>query len=655
MNKLRDRQEVAADTKKKKPRRIAIYVIYDKDGKLDRFRKYYLQELRKVVDTILGVVSGTLTPESRDELAELTDDFFVRENKGLLAGSWVDGIAHIGWDTLAEYDELFMLNDSFFGPFYPLSEMMDAMKKSDADFYGCMKNFEEKAYTSMAGRPMKHDHFMGSICYFYVIRPKLLHSPEFRSYWSEMPEVKEDWDTYFFAEIDFYQYVKDAGFRIDAYQGDALKGYFFDNLTHNMRKLVIDERIPFARQRPFCTDMKDQSLQINYGQDPRLTLEYIEKYTDYDATMIWDYILRTKNLTDIFNQLQLEYVVSKAYVEKPFVYEKKIAIILHIYYEDQVERIADYCNNFPLNTDFYITTTSDETKKTIHKEFDARKLHYQCKIRPNVGVAMSTLWITYADVTTSGKYEYICYFHDKKSPYAQFAVQGEQFATLCYENLMGSPEIVKNIINLFEENPRMGIVGAPMVYHGEYYAVALRSWNGNYPETVKLAKTLNLKISVSPDKIPVAPYGDMFWFRADALKNAIAHGFTYDDFDIKYQQDFTILHAIERIYGFAAQDSGYYYAEVINNDWARSDLVNYRYMSELLSKDLFIKGYYHSNYTYLHQMILNHLPQNGIPYGGPKKLLYWLIGHKATHKFGLCLQRAYHRLFKKNKRMESAQ
>ena len=196
------------------PKRIAMYVIYDKDGILDNFRKYYLTELRKVCDTIVGVVSGTLTPESREELEELTDDFFVRENKGLLAGSWIDGIDHIGWDKLAEYDELLMLNDSFFGPFYPLSEMMDAAEKSDADFYGCMKNFEEKEYTQIAGRKLKHGHFRGSICYFYIIKERLLHSSEFKRYWSAMPDIKKDWDTYFYAEIEFYDYVRDAGFKI---------------------------------------------------------------------------------------------------------------------------------------------------------------------------------------------------------------------------------------------------------------------------------------------------------------------------------------------------------------------------------------------------------------------------------------------------------
>lgn len=53
---------------------------------------------------------------------------------------------------------------------------------------------------------------------------------------------------------------------------------------------------------------------------------------------------------------------------------------------------------------------------------------------------------------------------------------------------------------------------------------------------------------------------------------------TYDDFDVEYKSDGTFMHAIERIYGFCVQDAGYYYAEVMNTDDARSDLINYQYM-----------------------------------------------------------------------------
>ena len=85
-------------------------------------------------------------------------------------------------------------------------------------------------------------------------------------------------------------------------------------------------------------------------------------------------------------------------------------------------------------------------------------------------------------------------------------------------------------------------------------------------------------MNINPNIFPVAPYGDMMWFRADALKKAIGEKLDYKFFDVPYKSDGTIMHAIERIYGYVAQDSGYYYADITNTDEARSDISNYQYM-----------------------------------------------------------------------------
>ena len=629
------------------PKRIAMYAIYDKDGILDGYRKYYLQELRKHVDYIVGVVSGTLTPESRDELSTLTDEFFVRENKGLLAGSWLDGIAHIGWDTLDRYDELLMLNDSFFGPFYDLSDMFSAMEESDADFYGALRNYENKEITELNGRKFKHGYLRGSICYFYIIKEKLLHSPEFKKYWGAKPEIKDDWDTFFFSEFDFYDYVIDAGFKVDAYQGNNLEGYCNDSLSLCMSKLIENEKIPFMRIRPLASDMRSYELQVGYGNDARLALEYVDKYTNYDVNLIWDYILRTKNLRYIWQQLQLEYVVDRNSLEKPFSYNKPVAVILHIYYEDQIDRIVNYCKNFPEGTCFFITAVQKSTKDKIDSAFSCNGLNYICRIRPNVGVAMSTLWVTYAEVVLSGKYEYIFYFHDKKSPYGNYGlIHGDQFGERCYRSLVGSEYIIKNIINLFENNSRMGVLGPPTVYHGDYFFSPWICWAGNFKNTVDIGKRMHLNVDISPDIAPVAPYGDMFWFRASALKKAISVGLSYKDFDIPYKPDNTFMHAIERIYGFAAQDSGYYYAEVIDSDSARSDLINYQYMlDELLKIPLshgqfahnleiakYIIGEKYFNDSDLSSRIARKIVKDDIKRKIPKSI--WSIMKKIYHIFG---------------------
>ena len=53
-------------------------------------------------------------------------------------------------------------------------------------------------------------------------------------------------------------------------------------------------------------------------------------------------------------------------------------------------------------------------------------------------------------------------------------------------------------------------------FNGDYFAVSWRNWSGNYQNTVNLAQKLDLHVNINPDIMPVAPYGDMFWFRSKA-------------------------------------------------------------------------------------------------------------------------------------------
>jgi rhamnosyltransferase len=570
--------------------RIAIYVMHDRDGILDGFRKYFLLEIRKFTKRIVVVVNGFITPQDKIELENIVDDIFIRENIGFLAYSWIDGINYIG-EELYQYDELLLLNDNFFGPFFPLENVFSKMIKSNADFYSILHNSE-----NFDSNQKKYDDFDLSTIYFYVIRNKLLHSHAFREYWNSKPKILSEQQSHYFCNIKFINHIRNSGYLIDSFQSNNLERYSYNNHFHNMYKLLINDNIPFVLILPFCSDIKSQSLSINYCNDPRQTLEYIDKHTDYDVNLIWDYILRTANLTNIYNQLELQYIVSKDNLDKPFNYNKKIAVILHIYYEDAVEEIADYCLNFLPNTDFFITTTSDNTEKTIINVFNKLNLKYTLKIKPNIGLAISTLWITYSDIVLSDKYEYICYFHDKKSPYSYYSSQGELFATRLFENLIGTKEIIKNIINLFEDNSKLGMLGIPIVYHDQYFLSAANTWNINYQNTVDLSIKLGINVNIDPDIVPVAPYGDMFWFRSKALKKVIGTNFTYEDFKNAIIRDGTILHAIERLYGFAVQDSGYYYAEVLNSENAKTDLLNYKYIVNVFCKNIINKEYFSSNF-----------------------------------------------------------
>ena len=204
------------------PNRCAIYVVYDKNGELSSFRKYYIEKLLPFVKKILVVVRGSLSEKDLKYLESLNIEYVICPNFGLLTYGWLDGIAHIGWNELLAYDELLMLNDSFFGPVYDLGDFFNFIEKSDADFIGAIRNFEDTSIRSIGSLTFKHGHLRGSLCYFYVIRKKLLHSEFFINYWSQKPKIVDYFDQIKFNETGFYDEVLDHGFKISSYQTNNL-------------------------------------------------------------------------------------------------------------------------------------------------------------------------------------------------------------------------------------------------------------------------------------------------------------------------------------------------------------------------------------------------------------------------------------------------
>ncbi|MDR1000019.1 MAG: rhamnan synthesis F family protein, partial [Clostridiales bacterium] len=117
-------------------KRACIYCIYDRDGVIDDYIIYQLNDLRKNIAFLHCVINGRLTPDGRRKLEAIADEVWVRENKGLDIIAHKKAIEHIGWDELEKYDELVLANDTCFGPIYPFKECFDWAKERDLDFWG---------------------------------------------------------------------------------------------------------------------------------------------------------------------------------------------------------------------------------------------------------------------------------------------------------------------------------------------------------------------------------------------------------------------------------------------------------------------------------------------------------------------------------------
>lgn len=163
---------------KKNINRLGIFFFYDKDGIVDDYITYMLEDMKKNVSDLLVVCNGKVTPEGRQKLQDITDDVIVRENTGFDVWAYKEGMQYYGWDKLSFYDEVILFNFTIFGPLYPFKEMFDEMDQRDLDFWG-ITTYHGAPYDPFG--KIKYGYLPEHIqSHFIVVRNDMLVSYEFK-------------------------------------------------------------------------------------------------------------------------------------------------------------------------------------------------------------------------------------------------------------------------------------------------------------------------------------------------------------------------------------------------------------------------------------------------------------------------------------------
>ena len=122
-------------------KRLGIYFFYDKQGIVDRFVPYFLDDLCKNLTKLIIICNGKLNDEGKEILSKY-GEVIVRENKGFDVWAYKTALQHVGWEELETYEEVVMLNSTIMGPMYSLSETFTKMNDKDLDFWGLTKYFK---------------------------------------------------------------------------------------------------------------------------------------------------------------------------------------------------------------------------------------------------------------------------------------------------------------------------------------------------------------------------------------------------------------------------------------------------------------------------------------------------------------------------------
>lgn len=230
--------------------------------------------------------------------------------------------------------------------------------------------------------------------------------------------------------------------------------------------------------------------------------------------------------------------------------KQKIAICLHIYYEDYIERFADALNTFPTQVDLFITLASESFRSHAQTIFSKIKSVNKVSIKtvPNRGRNFGPLLVEFAQDLL--KYDLFCHLHSKKSLYS--GREQTQWADYLSEYLLNDCSVVKAVLNAFADNPSFGV----------YYPTTfwmMPSWVNHVTMNKSYMREWQATLRFEDyDDFLSYPAGGMFWARPKALIDILKKEYSYNDFPSEpLPNDGSMLHALERVIGPVCEKNGY--------------------------------------------------------------------------------------------------
>lgn len=572
-------------------RRLGIYFFFDKNGVVDKYVPYFLEDIKRNVTDILTVCNGKLTEEGKGIL-EQYGEVLVRENKGLDVWAYKTALEHVGWEKLEQYDEIILMNSTIMGPVYPFAETFEKMSAKDLDFWGLTEYFK------IDGDPFGccpygylPDHIQS---HFIVCRNSLVKSREFHEYWEQMPMITDYSQAVGMHEAVFTKHFSDLGYRWDiSVEMEDLREYSGYPLMMCPRKLLEERRCPIFKRRSFFHTITDY-LRNTTGEQTSEMYEYLRYYTDYDEDLIWDTILRNYNQYDIVKDMNLAYILPTNQMDKEMLdkdlQDAKIALVMHLYFEDLLDDSYHYASSMPEQSDIYITTNTPEKAAAIRERFkDLACNKLDVRVIENRGRDVSSILVGVKDVIMD--YDIACFVHDKKTAQVSPGTVGASFGYKCFENTLSNKAYVANVIHTFRQNKRLGLLTPPEPNHSAFFPTIGCEWGPNFQVTKDLAEKLHLTVPIEVEKPPIAPFGTMFWFRPKAMQPLFAKDWQYEDFPPEPNNiDGTLLHAIERIYPFVVQQAGFYPAIGMTDKFAAIEYNNLRFYVRCYNQVLLNNG-----------------------------------------------------------------
>ena len=538
--------------------RMCILQICTNERIISDYVYFLMDNLIEMSSYFVLVSNGILSNDDKGLLEKKKITFFERPDKGFDSGAFKDVLEHyVTWDVVVKYDELILVNDSCYGPIYPLEEMFKKMdfERGELDYWAIT---EQKAFKKSPYWEEEVPYHIQP--YFTVIRKKMLCSEAFKRFWKELKIP----DSYIEAvnnyELTFANYFMNEGFKGGAYVDctefcttkDERQAYIF----FNTYQLVSKYRCPMIKRKAF-RHPQDLVLTSNAGEVSKKTLDYIKKFTDYDETMIIKDLIRDMSLEQFYLSFHLNYIVKE---KSSISTNSNACIVLFVENEKTISNIQYIEKLIPKQLKLYVIVTGKQIEKNSI-----------CKMRMNTNV------ISKSDFAETFKeYEYICIISDRiEELNYEYSSVKQSLWDLILENMLGDENYLQGIQDIFENEKNLGVLFNAKPYHSVFFSELIDI------ENIELKNIFAM------------------WMRGDVLLALLT--------DLKYANEIDIERALfsNKIQDVLKQKE-MYYGTVINETYASLYNVNYQFMlSGIIRKVMggFIEADTYQNVIFMNQNV----------------------------------------------------
>lgn len=538
-------------------KRALIYVVYDRRGDVEAYIPYALSRLRAHCDHVLVVVNGLLTDAGRQTLEPVADEILVRENRGFDITGYKEGLEHLA-DRLAEWDEVVLANDTWFGPIGDFAPLFERMDKRPLHFWG-MTDHPRVEPNPFTGDSYLAYHLQS---YWMAVRRDMFLSEEWTRYWRDLPSLDSYSDAVAKHEAVFTERFVDFGFVAEV-AFPSLTDKIENNAVLYAQQL-IEAGCPTLKRRPFFQwpPFMDRLSVIG-----RWTLEAAER-RGYPMELIYQDLARNVEPQTLNADAAMLEVLAE---EDDGTYDAtrplRTLAVAHIYYPEMTDEIMDRIDTLPGAYDLVITTPEEERARSIREHLSRRTARGSVEVRvlpSNNGRDQAAFLIGCRDELLDGGYDLVVKVHSKKTPQDSDNV-GRHFKLQQFENLLFSSGYTANLVALFQRESGLGMAFPPVVHIG--HPTLGHGWWANKPGFLELMAKMGVRVPVD-EGTPLAPYGSMFFARPEALRRLVEQPWDYDQFGgVEAYVDGGLAHILERVPAYVAGEAGYHTRTVTSPDY----------------------------------------------------------------------------------------